>query len=353
MSKKKQEYLPLRWAKTVKKMQASLLDSMSSDELQKAISRVCDSNEAKAVFDKHPGIKGILNGAKMGGSLTEQLFLDIDAIITIDKWAKNKQVYKINSDFLNELLKTEKLRIEKDALSYLPFQTFYIDISDNVELCKRLNFVGAFISVEEVKKNYCDNFGNNEVLDVPCYPVHICRMNEDYYYATVATIENMGKDLFLSIDSDTFAIDAFDEDGNFKRTEIETDSRAFMTVIIQLLIYLSSVQPDIQESEATKSTYRKPFGEPKNKFSEVRQWDVGYRFGSAFRKWKSSQSAGTVTHGTGTAKRPHSRRAHWHSFWCKTDAGERVLRQKWLAEMFINANPDENEELPATIHNVS
>ena len=38
-------------------------------------------------------------------------------------------------------------------------------------------------------------------------------------------------------------------------------------------MYLSSKEPNITESELTKKTY-KPYKVPKNKFSQVRKWDV-------------------------------------------------------------------------------
>ena len=64
-------------------------------------------------------------------------------------------------------------------------------------------------------------------------------------------------------------------------------------MVVQILNYLSSVQPDIEENPQTKKTYRKPapHTEPKNKYSEIQKWDVGVRFGAAFRAWKKEQES--------------------------------------------------------------
>ena len=44
-------------------------------------------------------------------------------------------------------------------------------------------------------------------------------------------------------------------------------------MVVQILNYLSSVQPDIEENPQTKKTYRKPapHTEPKNKYSEIQK----------------------------------------------------------------------------------
>lgn len=48
--------------------------------------------------------------------------------------------------------------------------------------------------------------------------------------------------------------------------------------LLQFLMYLSSKEPDIIESTDTINTY-KPSVIIKNKYSEVRKWNVGCRYG--------------------------------------------------------------------------
>lgn len=59
---------------------------------------------------------------------------------------------------------------------------------------------------------------------------------------------------------------------------------------------------------------------------------LGKEFGDMIRKAES-----TYTPGTGTSKRPHVRRAHWHSYWtgARQDADNRKLIVKWLHPMII------------------
>jgi hypothetical protein len=51
--------------------------------------------------------------------------------------------------------------------------------------------------------------------------------------------------------------------------------------LLQFLMYLSSKEPDIVESPDTINTY-KPSSSLKNKYSEVRKWDVGCRYGKKY-----------------------------------------------------------------------
>lgn len=129
-----------------------------------------------------------------------------------------------------------------------------------------------------------------------------------------------------------------------------------MILIQQLLTYLSSAEPDICEDENTKRTYRKPNpnSAPKNKFSEIQQWDVGVRFGASYRKWKKSQeepsSNEPKSSGERSKQRPHSRRAHWSNYWYGTGENKE-RRPKWVASYLVNVD-DDNQDV-AVIHKVS
>lgn len=59
---------------------------------------------------------------------------------------------------------------------------------------------------------------------------------------------------------------------------------------------------------------------------------IGQAFGNLIRKAESSYLPGS-----GTSKKPHIRRAHWHSFWvgAKADIDNRKLIVKWLHPMII------------------
>lgn len=165
-------------------------------------------------------------------------------------------------------------------------------------------------------------------------------------------------DFEYPIDSafDAKEVDIIEQDENGKeirRGKEAFDGEMYSTLIPQILSYMASVEPDMQENENTKRTYRKPAPNavPKNKFSEVQQWDVGVRFGNSFRRWKKQQyEKNESSKSTGIKQRPHARRAHWSHYWYG-HGEDKVRRPKWIAAYFVNTK--EGIEQPATIHKVN
>ena len=135
-------------------------------------------------------------------------------------------------------------------------------------------------------------------------------------------------------------------------TELESHVQKMAKLLLQILNYLSSVEPDIKENEETQKTYRKPQpnAAPKNKYSEIRKWDVGVRFGVAYRTWQKDKSENECessrVHRAKHNVRPHSRKAHWSHFWY--GSGEnKVRRAKWISECFVGMK---NGKEPVVIH---
>ena len=80
-----------------------------------------------------------------------------------------------------------------------------------------------------------------------------------------------------------------------------------------------------------------------------RYWDVGVRFGGLLRSAYTKAGAGQ---GTGSSKRPHVRRAHWHGYWVgpRSDPEKRRLELRWLPPILVGAK--DSEELPSVIWRV-
>lgn len=113
-----------------------------------------------------------------------------------------------------------------------------------------------------------------------------------------------------------------------------------------LTCYIASANADIN------LIYKPPVDKrvranPKKQRSNATVTEVGFRIGAELREYK--RSASTQGGRTGTAIRPHLRRAHWHRFWTGPLDGERELVLKWLAPIFVNPGED---DLPPTAHAV-
>lgn len=276
-----------------------------------------------------------------------------DFMATVDAWSENKQVFKIDADFAQTLLDTENLHIAKDMWKYLPCDVMYFDFADVPFIINELGVTGAFVKV--VRDSHKDS-----------WELHIFRMHGGLKFtANPLFITNEDQECDFAHSTEILKLDVI-ESMYGKEAAVKAKNNAkSVLLIIQLLCYLCSVEPDVRENELTKQTYKpRKAGQPvKNKFSEIQKHDVGVRFGTAFRKYKASQASASsgTTHKTGHTKRPHFRKAHWSFYWYNVldDNGEtvynvygvpeKVKRPKWLAETFVNKDYGEQD---VVIHEV-
>lgn len=112
---------------------------------------------------------------------------------------------------------------------------------------------------------------------------------------------------------------------------------------LQFVLYLSSSNADIYDVPQTETvrTGKKTY-KIQDKASEVKEKSVGLRIGSAIRKYDLSRRSVERGTGAGTAKRPHSRRGHWHHYWTGPMDGERSLVLKWTAPTFIHQDEEDD-----------
>lgn len=91
----------------------------------------------------------------------------------------------------------------------------------------------------------------------------------------------------------------------------------------------------------------------KDKYSEIRKWDVGIRIGAAIRQKSASVEKGeSIKTASGhSSPRPHMRRGHWHHYWTgpRNVSENRRLILKWLSPMAVAATP---EDTPIVIHEI-
>lgn len=386
MKRKEGLYLPLLWCKNLKQqMIESIGSNIEPEELfdfANAI-QVEDSDKASetirkfcAKYPKFDGIaKSIFLLDKMGKASAQEMWNDtlknMMSAANVMEWSMNKQVFKFDKDFLKELVRTENLVINKNAWDYLPFTSFYVDISENKELCKQLAGEGIFVTVRKLPAEKIVWQGEQTPPET-AYEIHLCKVKKKYFYTDTLTVPNADYDCTLDGSEET-NIDRHDvvtdKNGRIVRvkSEVKVNTKAYQTIIVQILNYLASVEPDIAENEETKLTYKpKPKKESKtssgtavkadtkDKYSEIRKWDVGVHFGTPYRRWKAEEQSGKKreANSKSTGKRPHSRKAHWSHYWYGS-GNNKVRRPKWLNQMFINANKEETAGNPVTIHQCS
>lgn len=289
----------------------------------------------------------------------------------VRRWQKNKQVFTFDEDFLQELLNTENVKFHRDSWDYIPYNNFFIDLEEcsDISALKEVSasrkISGVFVSVtkenmvefSEDKKAYLFDYAESMNMKsivkstTEFYQVNMQIVSKEHCYTTFCILIDNKDDAFGKGQRDFGMIMNLDDN--------MIKLNAMGVFIFQILNFLSSETPDIIQNPETKRTYKPRYkdAKPKNVYSEIQKWDVGYRYGAAYRKWTSEQEkrkenneiAGTSVK-TGRQVKPHFRRAHWHYYWYgKKTAEKRVKRPVWLAPIPINIENSSNE-LPAVIH---
>lgn len=141
---------------------------------------------------------------------------------------------------------------------------------------------------------------------------------------------------------------------------------------LQMVFYILSINSDIEENSTQKKIYRPSLSpetnhsaqKVKDKYSEVRMWDVGFRIGASVRANRQTKEVSAATHqGSHSSKRPHIRRGHWHNFWVGPKSNkdgngagrqtERKLVLRWIPPTFIGGGKIKGcEEMPVIYHEV-
>ena len=261
-------------------------------------------------------------------------------------WRKNKQVYKPDNDFCIALLRTENLVITKDMFIHLPCKNFYIDLND----CTLFNPIkGIFVNVftfEDTECIYINFFllGEDGTL-WSSYDFFNFRDTEEIKISQklMKSVNNSSKANYEKTDvkyesfNDLLCVEVTSEQDQYISGNLNRFETSFF--VYQLLTYMVSHEPQIEESKTTKSTYRPPKAENaiKNKFSEIQIHDVGIKFGKSFRQQKKQYKCNTILTKHLESKRkspiPHFRSAHWQGYWVGRGRTKHII--KWIEPVFV------------------
>ena len=294
--------------------------------------------------------------------------------LVLSTWMKFKMVYKIDNDFFHEIKQTENLITSKEMFDKLPFKCFFIDLTevDNIA-----NFKGAWVYITTD-----DIHGNKDFYSVNIYMVQNDNFTFFTYYSWYKFTEEqqevewhsddlpksdfiartfVGEDDLMTKDIRSLLNNPtdFTKDGLIDVTldmRDEYDPRESIVVsIFQIMSFIAIDASDVNENATTKSTYRphKEGSKIKNKFSEVRMWDVGVQYGKAIRVAKREykkhieRENDSVESKDRKPVRPHIRRAHWHKY--HVGEGRKQTKTLWLAPVYVCGN---GKEIPVTIREV-
>lgn len=252
-------------------------------------------------------------------------------ISALASWRASKEIFVLDPDVEKILSEQDDTKVDPEILLKLPYDSFYIktnflDIEEGID--------GFLVSLDY------DKTGNEIRFTYLCKDLSYFELPLILNYETIQQTLDV---LFEDFDNDEWV----DDKWNHKLWNILNSS-------LQFVLYILSVNAEIKENETQKKVYKPSNGSTKvakDKYSQIRKWDVGYRIGATIRANRAiiEQEREYRTHpGSHSSKRPHMRRGHWHNYWTGPRKGERKLVLKWVPPMFIGAK----ENAPVVYHEV-
>lgn len=265
------------------------------------------------------------------------------AIFAMAPWRLSKEVYVIDEDLKNLLFEQDgELDVPDEILLQLPYPCFYVELPNTYYRADKIH--GFFVTLE-----YDVNNGDKELK-----PVFLTDDGNIFSYS----IHIGAKTIEESVDMlDKQALENTNGDKELKRLALRAmqdsaETKIFLKQILQVILYILAQNAEITPS-SEQSFITKRGKTVKDKYSEIRKWDVGIRVGAAIRQQKAKEQSRKKEYKESEhqSPRPHMRRGHWHHFWTgpKAQPEERKLILKWLSPMAIAANP---EDMPITFHEV-
>lgn len=271
-----------------------------------------------------------------------------ELIFLVSKYKKSKQSYVFDKDFVAELSNTKAgITVPYNVFSRLPFQIMYLDFSANKEVTEKTGIDGVLVHVKGIDAQLGSSQKKYWLLQSASYK------NGVMQYLQGQIVLDTPEGFTLAADDMTVEDTVLTPK---QRGEFEAGLDTQATLLIQSLLYLSSYEPDIHESKASKARMQTAKRKKTAKADlPERVYQVGERFGEAFRKWtQGSLGQSHDGSGVGVRKRPHVRRAHWHRYWIgKKNSPERELTLKWVSECFCGLSEHEAEDkLDSVSHDV-
>lgn len=265
------------------------------------------------------------------------------AIFALAPWRLSKEVYVIDPDLKDLLFEQDgELDVPDEILLQLPYPCFYVELPDTYYRTSKIH--GFFVTLE-----YDINNGDRELK-----PVFLTDDGEVFSYSIHIGAKTISESVDL-LDKQALKNTKGDKELKrlaFKAMQESEATKKFLKQILQVILYILAQNAEITpSSEQTFITKRSKV--IRDKYSEIRKWDVGIRIGTAIRQQNVlSQTEYTRKEGNGhNSPRPHMRRGHWHHFWTgpKAQPEERKLILKWLSPIAVAVNP---EDTPIVIHEV-
>lgn len=262
-------------------------------------------------------------GKIMAASMTSMLYANVFTTMILADWKGNKQVYCVPKEFYKMLAEAEDFLIEMSVFKYLPFETFYLEFQDHAQA----EGVLVRFMPKTSELTFCIIFKEN------CDYVEGGLNGGFFSPSDNGSFKNFVKKQAEQLPG------APDDEGLLVIQEI-------LKVLLQASMYLCTKTADIEENPVQKNIYKQS-NVIRNRYAEIRKWDVGMRVVKEHKRLNREAQAQTHKQTAEGRKRPrqHWRKAHWHTYLVGPGRKEREL--KFIAPMLIN---DIGDDMPVVKH---
>ncbi|MBR4882114.1 MAG: hypothetical protein IKU19_09270 [Clostridia bacterium] len=223
-----QEYYPLTICKNAKALMGNYF--FTAEEAY-ALSKKSFSEEAKAAaFSACQKRLTVQRNAQLNyksyKDMTEETINYLDFMSSILKWSENKQVFKFDNDFFQELIKTEGLHVTEDMLEFLPCKTLYLDFSDCDYMKDVYGTPGIFVDVDTLRED-------------KMWEVHTFSMIDGMKFRSrVLTLDNMEHDFSMKNDLLQMSLAFVTLEHGSEVAQERKQYAQFSIIIFQMLCYL-------------------------------------------------------------------------------------------------------------------
>lgn len=325
MAKKQPKYRPLKVVEDVlpvvdllEKWHRNNPRATKKAQLDKAIGYAADS-----VIKKNRLIPGQRVPAHIKSKVEYETYDCATSSMVVVDWKNNKQVYRFSRDFYDMLLDVGNFQIGWSLFKYLPYSSFYLEVDGHDK-------------IDGIMIRYMQCEGESDSL----FYAICCKSDE--FPETIGGVAD-------PTENDDY--EKYFKNEIFKAGISETAAQVVLmkevlAFVFQACMYLCAKNAEIEENPEQQRIYR-PSTIVRNKFSEIRKWDVGVRVTRDIQKINGGKPYKPAEN-SGTRRRPrqHWRKAHWHTYWIGPK-GNQQKAMKFIAPILVN---DNNDDTPVVIH---
>ena len=257
---------------------------------------------------------------------------EADVFMVLGLWRLSKGVYKVSPDLLGEVRSSGlPSTIPTDVLLRLPEWAIYIDLK-GLGVYHDGDVDGAWVCAEHRQSTGADRLLVLAVRydDPGTRGMTILQSTLDMSVSDFDEMVNTLSDDELRV-AETYGLG--------KTREPCPSRKALLDIIIKILLYICSSEPDIEDRDEPdvkpSRAHMQRIGK-RDMFvaaDRVRVWNVGDRVGEVIRNYNEQPKDRKHT-------RRHLRRAHWHGYWTgKRGSDEREFSYKWLSPMVVGVSP--------------